>query len=143
MLEFISGKQATLLDSIHDQRPYPLLCPCSSLYVLCSLVTCEPNPDPAFPCFVIQGRVTTYTATMISDATKTEVQDAVMNAIVNGDLARADSRLIKVTWRDINQYPIPNVPGMGINATDDHVMSESSSHQNGLQTWAMLEMSAM
>jgi hypothetical protein len=62
--------------------------------------------EPIFPCFVILGRVTSYTEKKIDEATTQKVQDALQAAIESGGLEDADNRLLGISWRDINEFPI-------------------------------------
>ena len=65
------------------------------------------NVEQVYPCFVIQGRVTTYTEQPITAATIQRVEAALQAAIQAGGIGQTDTRVIAVTWRDLKTNPIP------------------------------------
>lgn len=88
-------------------------------------------------CFVIEGKVTTYTAGRISEETKRDVRAAIRNAVETGRLARADNRLLAVNYRDIDRNPIPTDPTAAPVGEPPLVRSTGGDDDGGLQNWAI------
>lgn len=65
------------------------------------------NVEQTFPCYVIQGRLTTYSEQPISDEILREVSAAVQAAIEAGGLEDPADGVLSVTWRDLTTDPIP------------------------------------
>ena len=104
--------------------------------------------DEIFPCFVIRGKTTAYAEGKISDATRQSLADAVRLAIQNGNLATADNRLLEVTYRDLNRFPITNPGGDGQGGSGDGnggtggkdpngINGDLDSEEDGLENWAI------
>ncbi len=69
------------------------------------------NVEQVYPCFVIRGKVTTYTEQPLTDSTLQRVEAAVQAAIDTGGLDEADTRVIAVNWRDLTTDPLPDDGG--------------------------------
>ena len=107
--------------------------------------------DGIFPCFVIQGKTTAYAEGKISETTRLSLANAVRVAIENGNLETSDNRLLDVTYRDLNRFPIPDNggpgdggqnggdgPGDGVSGGDrDPNDIDLDPDDDGLQSWAI------
>ena len=109
--------------------------------------------DGIFPCFVVQGKTTAYAEGKISETTRQSLANAVRVAIENGNLATSDNRLLEVTYRDLNRFPIPDNGdpgdggqgggggsgngGSGGGGRDPNDIDDIDTDDGGLESWAI------
>lgn len=105
------------------------------------------NVEQVYPCYVIRGRVTTYTEQPLTDETRQRVDAAIQASISAGGYQEADSRVIAATWRDETTDPLPDdgsnsgggdsptpTPGTDSTPTTVPIDREVSSNQE-LEPW--------
>ena len=93
----------------------------------------------AFPCFVVRGRATSYTDGKITEATSIAVSESIQKAFEDGRLSRADNRLLSVTYRDEERFPINegSNPTAAPNSSPRARSSGGDDDDDGLETWAI------
>jgi hypothetical protein len=80
---------------------YVCLSSLSLFLSFCATVECV-NVEPVFPCYVIQGRVTFFSETVLNPSSQAMVRNAIRDSVENGNLNDADNRILGVFWRDFD-----------------------------------------
>ena len=61
-------------------------------------------------CYVIQGYITIFSSTKLDQAVRLEIENAIRETIITGDIASVDKRFLDITWTGFdNYYPSPRI----------------------------------
>jgi hypothetical protein len=110
--------------------------------------------EPDFPCFVIQGRLTLFSATKLDEATILQVQTAIRLSIETGNLEDSDNRFLGVSFKDFDDPQSDDSTNEGNDDSDnngtqiptgtenpqdpdDSSVSPSEDSNGGLEPWAI------